>query len=217
MIAVTTVDWVPPFAHGHLRDLRLRWALEEAGLAYEMRFVPLMGRDAPDYRALQPFGQIPVYEEDGRAMFETVAVLLHLSEKSAALAPADADGRAEMTTWLFAALNTVEPPLQHLKMVDVFHRNQDWRAAHRPSAVEAAQKRLGDLAKVLDGRDFIAAGRFTVADIAMATVLRIVNHTDMVAQHAPLARYLSRSEERPAFQTALAGQLADIAAHTPKG
>jgi glutathione S-transferase len=150
-------------------------------------------------------------------MFETGAVLLHLTEKSPALAPEDAAGKAEMTTWLFAALNTIEPPLQHLKMVDVFHRKQEWYAAYRPSAVEIAHKRLGDLAKILDGRDFIAAGRFTTADIAMATVLRIVNHIDLIAQHDAVAAYLARCEARPAFQKALASQLADIAAHAPKG
>jgi glutathione S-transferase len=120
-----------------------------------------------------------------------------------------------MTTWLFAALNTIEPPLQHLKMLDIFHAKKDWFAAYRPTAVEMAHKRLGDLANVLADREFIAAGRFTAADIAMATVLRIVNHTDLVAQHDAVAAYLARCEARPAFQKALAGQLADIAAHAP--
>lgn len=217
MIAVHTVDWVPPFARGLLRDLRLRWALEEAGLQYEMKFVPLMGRDAPDWRALQPFGQIPVYEEDGKSMFETGAVLLHLAAKSNALAPADADGKSEMTTWLFAALNSVEPQLQALVMHDRFHRDKDWYDGARASVEEVAKKRLGDLAKVLETRDFLAAGRFTIADIAMTTVLRIVMHTDLVESFAPLGAYKARMEARPAFQKSLADQLRDIDAHAPKG
>ncbi len=216
MIAIHTVDWVPPFARGLLRDLRLRWALEEAGLPYEMKFVPLMGRDGPDWRALQPFGQIPVYEEDGKTMFESGAILLHLAAKSGALAPADADDAAEMATWLFAALNTVEPQLQALVMHDRFHRDKDWYQGARDGVEEIAKKRLGDLAGVLNDREQIAARQFTVADIAMTTVLRIVMHTDLVESFAPLGAYKARMEARPAFQKALAGQLADIDAHAPQ-
>lgn len=216
MIAVTTVDWVPPFAHGLLRDLRLRWALEEAGLPYEMRYVPLNGRDAPDYRARQPFGQIPVYEEDGREMFETGAILLHLAEKSEALAPAAAADRIDMTVWLFAALNTVEPHLQHLLALDRFHKQADWRAGAREAGEAMAVKRLGELAACMAERDYLAAGRFTVADIAMTTVLRIAGHTDLVERFPDLSAYKARLEARPAFRKSLADQLAAIEAHTPK-
>jgi len=217
MIAIHTVDWVPPFARGLLRDLRLRWALEEADLPYEVKFVPLGGRDAPDWRARQPFGQIPVYDEDGKTMFETGSILLHLAEKSDKLAPGDTDAKAEMATWLFAALNTVEPQLQALVMHDRFHRDKDWYQGARDSVEEIAKKRLSDLASVLDSRNFLAAGRFTVADIAMTTVLRIVMHTDLVTRDDRLAAYLKRCEDRPAFQKALSDQLADIDSHAPKG
>lgn len=215
MITVATVDWVPPFARGLLRDLRLRWALEEAGLSYTMEFVPLMGRDDPAWRARQPFGQIPVYEEDGLKMFETGAVLLRLSEKSDALGPKDDAARAEMIQWLFAALNTVEPQLQAITMHDRFHKDLDWYPAARASVVEIAEKRLNDLAKALGDRPYLAAGRFTVADIAMTTVLRIPGHTDLVTGVPALAAYLERMQARPAFARALAGQLADIDAHKP--
>lgn len=217
MIAIHTVDWVPPFARGLLRDLRLRWALEEAGLPYEMKFVPLGGRDDPGWRAIQPFGQIPVYEEDGETMFETGAILMHLAGKSGALAPEDAKARNEMTTWLFAALNSVEPQLQALVMHDRFHRDKDWYQGARNSVEEVAKKRLGDLAEHLKDREYLAASRFTVADIAMTTVLRIVMHTGLVESFGPLGVYKARMEARPAFQTALAGQLADIDAHAPQG
>ncbi len=216
MIAVTTVDWVPPFAHGLLRDLRLRWALEEAAIPYEMRYVPLNGRDAPDYRARQPFGQIPVYEEDGKEMFETGAVLLHLAEKSGALAPADPAEKIDMTVWLFAALNTIEPHLQQLVMLDRFHKDKDWQAGARAETSAMAAKRLGELGAALGDQEYLAAGRFTVADIAMTTVLRIIGHTDMVESVPALGAYKARCEARPAFQKSLADQLADIAAHTPK-
>lgn len=229
MIRVTTVDWVPPFARGLLRDLRLRWALEEAGLSYEMKFVPLMGRDDPGYRALQPFGQIPTYEEEGLKLFETGAILLRLAEKSPALAPAKNAANdaakdatrgaewAEMTQWLFAALNTVEPQLQAITMHDRFHKDKDWFEGARASVVEIAEKRLGDLAQAIAGRPYLAAGRFTVADIAMTTVLRIPGHTDLVTSIPALAAYLEAMEARPAFQKALAAQLADIDANAPKG
>ncbi|MEZ5893574.1 MAG: glutathione S-transferase family protein [Parvularculaceae bacterium] len=217
MISIVTVDWVPPFARGLLRDLRLRWALEEAGMPYKMRFVPLMGRDAPDFRALQPFGQIPVLEEDGKTMFETGAILLHLGERSEKLLPRKADGRAEAVTWLFSALNTIEPQLQALTMHDRFHKDEGWYAPARASVEEVAKKRLAALAGVMDTRDFVAAERFTVADIAMTTVLRIVMHTDLVESFPALGAYKRRMEARPAFAKSLADQLADIDAHAPKG
>jgi glutathione S-transferase len=216
MIAVTTVDWVPPFAQGLLRDLRLRWALEEAGLDYEMRYVPLSGRDAPDYRARQPFGQIPVYEEDGREMFETGAILLHLAEKSGALAPAGSAEKIEMTVWLFAALNTIEPHLQQLLMLDRFHKDKEWRAGARIPTEAMVLKRLGELAACMGARGYLAADRFTVADIAMTTVLRIVGHTDLVERFPVLAAYKARMQDRPAFRKSLADQLAAIEAHAPK-
>ena len=215
MPSIITVDWVPPFARGLLRDLRLRWAMEEAGLAYEMKFVPLGGRDDPSFRALQPFGQIPAYEEDGKTMFETGAILLHLAAKSDTLAPTEPDAKTETTTWLFAALNTIEPHLQNLVMIDRFHREKDWYDAYRIVAVETAVKRLGELSAVMAKRQWLAADRFTIADIAMTTVLRIVDHTDLVAQYGPLAAYKARCEARPAFQKSLADQLADIDAHAP--
>ncbi len=216
MIAVTTVDWVPPFAHGLLRDLRLRWALEEAGLPYEMRFVPLNGRDEPAYRARQPFGQIPLYEEDGKEMFETGAILLHLAEKSDALAPPAPADRIDMTVWLFAALSTIEPHLQQIVMLDLFHKGKDWQAGARAETEAMARKRLGELAAAMGGRDFLAGGRFSVADIAMTTVLRIVGHTDFLTGLPALGVYKAACEARPAFQKALAGQLADIERHAPK-
>lgn len=216
MITITTVDWVPPFAHGLLRDLRLRWALEEAGLAYEMRYAPLNGRDAPDYRAKQPFGQIPVYEEDGRTMFETGAVLLHLAEKSPALAPTDAAEKIDMTVWLFAALNSIEPHLQQLLTLDRFHKREDWQPGARAETEMMVKKRLGELAAAMGEREWLAADRFTVADIAMTTVLRIVGHTGLVEETPGLNAYKARCQARPAFQKSLADQLADIAAHAPK-
>ena len=209
MIIVTAFNWVPPFAQGLVRDLRIRWALEEAGLAYEVQLMDPRNKPA-DYRAWQPFGQVPAYEEDGLRLSESGAILLHIAERSPVLSPKDAGARARMTSWVFAAVNSIEPSLQNLAEVDFFYPDEDWAKARRPVVVAFAQRRLAALAEALAGRDYLDEG-FTAGDLMMATVLRIARHTDLVSE-AGLAGYVSRCEARPAFQTALAAQMADFAA-----
>jgi glutathione S-transferase len=207
MIAVTAYDWVPPFARGLVRDLRVRWALEEAGLPYRVKLLSFRNRPA-GYTDWQPWAQVPAYEEDGLRLFESGAIVLHVAARSPALAPADAAGRARMTAWVLAAVNSVEPSLQNLAEVDLFHPDKDWAKARRPGVVATVQRRLKGLAGALDGRDWLD-GQFTAGDLMMATVLRIARHTDLV-QEAGLGDYLGRCEARPAFQKALAGQMADF-------
>lgn len=207
MIRVSAFRWVPPFARGLVRDLRVRWALEEAGLPYEERLIGQDDKASQSYRALQPFGQVPTYEEDGLVLFESGAIVLHVAERSEALMPRDAKARALVTTWVFAALNSVEPSVQHLAGLDLFYADQEWAKLRRPGALEAVQQRLRELATALDGRSYLV-DRFTAADLMMTTVLRILRHTDLVQQQPALEAYRLRCEDRPAFQKALAAQLA---------
>ena len=209
MITITAFRWVPPFARGVVRDLRPRWALEEAGLDYQVRLVAAADLKTPDYRTLQPFGQVPAYDEDGLVLFESGAMVLHVAERSPVLMPADPAGRARVSCWTFAALNSIEPALQGLAELDLFHEGEDWVAQARPAALEFAQKRLTLLSEWLNGRDYLE-DRFTAADLMMTTVLRILRHTDLVQRTPGLGAYVERCEARPAFQRALAGQLGDF-------
>jgi glutathione S-transferase len=224
MITVTAFRWVPPFAQGLVRDLRVRWALEEAGLPYEERLIGAEDQTSGEYRCLQPFGQVPAYVEgdggdagnDGGTLelFESGAIVLHVAEKSDALMPRDPAGRARAVTWLFAALNSVEPPIQNLAAIDLFYAQEEWAKERRPGAVQMVEKRLDELAAALGGRDWLE-DRFTAGDLMMTSVLRILRHTDIVAQRPALEAYRQRCEARPAFRKALADQLRPFAENAP--
>ncbi|MBV8770879.1 MAG: glutathione S-transferase family protein [Deltaproteobacteria bacterium] len=209
MITIAAYDWVPDFARGLVRDLRVRWALEEAGLTYQVRLITHEEKLTPSYRALQPFSQVPAYQDDNVNLFESGAIVLHISRDSAALLPSDEAGRARATAWVFAALNSVEPFIMSLVSVDVFNQKERWANESRPYWEGMVKKRLSDLAEHLNGRDWLE-DRFTVGDLMMATVLRILRHTDLVTSHPKLGPYLARCEDRPAFQKALADQLASF-------
>jgi len=209
MITVSAFRSVPPFARGLVRDLRVRWALEEAGLPYETRLLGPEDKASKSYRALQPFGQVPAYEEDGFSLFESGAIVLHIAEKSEALMPRDQKGRLRATTWMFAALNSIEPQIANLTGIDLFHAKEDWAKQRRPAVLELAQSRLNALADWLNGRDYLE-DRFTAADLLMTTVLRIPRHCDLIAQIPALESYRLRCEARPAFKRALAAHMADL-------
>jgi glutathione S-transferase len=213
-ITVTGFRWAPPFAQGLVRDLRVRWALEEAGLPYQVALIDLADRNAPEYRRKQPFGLVPAFEADGRDLFESGAIVHHIAADSEALMPANGHDRANTVTWMFAALNTVEPPIQHLLAVDLQHGEEQWAKLRRPGAVDAVNVRLGALSAWLDGRGYLV-DRFTAADILMTTVLRFLRHTDLVAGFPVLDAYVKRCEARPAFQKGLRDQMADYARNTP--
>jgi glutathione S-transferase len=207
MIKLTAFRSVPPFAQGLVRDLRVRWALEEAGVPYQERLIGgAEERATAAYRALQPFGQVPAIETDDLKLFESGAIVLHIAEKSEALMPTDANGRARTTAWMFAAVNSVEPPIQNLAGIDLFHADEAWTHARRPMVVEMVQNRLGALEDWLDGRDYLE-GRFTAGDLLMTTVLRMLRHTEIVAGRPALKAYQERCEARPAFRKALADHL----------
>ena len=207
MITVTAFKWVPPFARGLVRDLRVRWALEEAGLRYEVKLLADGEKESDNYRAWQPFGQVPAYEENGLKLFESGAIVLRIAERSENLLPGDPAARARAIEWLFAALNSIEPSIANLGSIDLFYPDQEWAKLRRPDAEAAVRKRLGELAAALGDKPFLDGARFTAGDLMMATVLRILRHTDLVAESG-LAAYLARCEARPAFQRALAAQMA---------
>jgi glutathione S-transferase len=210
MITISAFRWVPDFAQGQVRDLRVRWALEEAGQAYAEHVIGPEDQKSAAYRRLQPFGQVPAYQEGDLVLFESAAIVHHVAQRCEALMPADPASRARVTAWMFAAMNTIEPHIQNLVAIDLFHAQEDWAKARRPAAVEAVQKRLQDLATALGERSYLE-DRFTAADLLMTTVLRLLRHTDIVAGIPALENYRLRCEARPAFQRALAAQMAVFA------
>jgi len=210
MITLTAFRWVPPFAQGLVRDLRVRWALEEAGIPYEEKLIGVKDQTSPEYRTLQPFGQVPAIEDGDLKLFESGAIVLEIAERSDALLPADAQGRARARAWTLAALNTVEPPVTHLGGLMIFHVNEPWAAPALPTAKQAVCKRLDELAQWLGERDYLE-DRFTVGDLMMTTVLRILRDTSLVSDRPALQAYQSRCEARPAFRKALADHLRPFA------
>ncbi|MEQ8178294.1 MAG: glutathione S-transferase, partial [Amphiplicatus sp.] len=149
MITISAFDNVPDFAKGIVRDLRVRWALEEAGLPYKARLIEQGGQDKPEYRALQPFGQVPIFEENGFVLFETGAIVLHIAERSETLLPKDPAARARAVQWLFAALNSVEPSVATVFAIDFLYPQEEWASLRRPSAVELMNKKIDAVAKRL--------------------------------------------------------------------
>jgi glutathione S-transferase len=214
MITLVAFRWVPPFAQGVVRDLRVRWALEEAGVPYRERLLAQGEQASVEHCALQPFGQIPVYEEDGLVLFESGAIVLHIAEKSEALMPRDAAGRARATAWVFAALNSIEPFVQNLGLLDLFAAQEMWAKQRRPAVLDTATERLAKLSERLGERDYLE-DRFTAGDLMMTTVLRILRNSDLLQRFPNLEAYRERCEARPAFEKALADHMAPFAQYAP--
>lgn len=210
MITISAFKWVPDFARGQVRDLRVRWALEEAGLPYRTLLLGQGDQDKPDYRALQPFGQVPIFQEDNFVLFETGAIVLHIGERSEVLLPKDAEARARATQWVLAALNSIEPFVLNVALIDLFYAKEEWAKLRRPGAVAFVQKRLAALSGALGDKPYLDGEHFTAGDLIMCTVLRILKHTDIVTSDPRLAAYIERCTARPAFQRALNAQLADF-------
>ena len=210
MITISAFRWVPDFARGQVRDLRVRWALEEAGLPYRTRLLEQGEQDKDEYRALQPFGQVPIFEEDGFTLFETGAIVLHIGERTRNLLPEDSNGRARARQWVIAALNSIEPFVMNVALIDSFYQNEEWAKLRRPGAVEFVERRLAALSKALGDKPYLDGEHFTAGDLMMAAVLRILHRTDLVTRDARLAAYLERCVGRPAFKRALDAQLGDF-------
>jgi glutathione S-transferase len=210
VITISAFKWVPEAAKGQVRDLRARWALEEAGLPYRTRLLQQGDQDKPEYRALQPFGQVPILMEDDLVLFESGAIVLHIGERSETLLPKEAAARARAVQWVVAALNSVEPFVMNVALIDFIYSNEEWAKLRRPSAVEFVLRRLASLSKCLGDKPFLDGERFTAGDLVMATVLRILKNTDIVTRDARLAAYVERCTSRPAFKRALEAQLGDF-------
>jgi glutathione S-transferase len=207
MITLTTYKWVPDFAAPLMRAFRVRWALEEAGLPYTVRTVALgPEQKSPEHLARQPFGQAPAVEEDGLILFESGAIALYVAGKSETLLPDDPVERERAIAWVFAALNSVEVWIQQLASLDFFHAKEEWTKAWRPQIEKLTRDRLGMLERILDGKDYLE-GSFTVGDLMMADVLRIIDHTNLLDAYPHVSAYKRRCEARPAFRRALQAQI----------
>jgi glutathione S-transferase len=211
---IVAFRWVPPFAQGFVRDLRLRWALEEAGLPYRVTLIGLEERTSETYRRWQPFGQVPAYRDETVELFESGAILLHIAAKSEALAPPDPAGWARVTSWVIAALNSIEPHSQAFIQLDD-NAGEDWAKAQRERVEAALMERLGALSAWLGEKDYLE-DRFTAGDLMMTTVLRELVDSGMLARFPNLDAYRARCEARPAFAVALEGQMQTFRDHAPK-
>ena len=208
-LVLTTFDWVPEMPRGLVRDLRVRWALEEAGLAYRVESTPFRDR-GPDHFAAQPFGQVPWLTDGDLTIFESGAILLHLGEKTPVLMPTDPRGRTEVVEWVIAALNSVDLPSQPWALFRFM--GFPGEAPEAKFVDEFLKARLDRLEVVLGSREWLAAGRFTLADLLMADVLRQVHQFDGLAKYAACRAYVLRAMARPAFRKAYDDQMAHFAA-----
>lgn len=205
-IEVSAFDAVPDFARGRVKDVRVRWALEEAGLPYASSLVDRTTKDGAAYRAWQPFGQVPAFREGKLELFESGAIVLHIARTSEALAPADADGQARVAVWVLAALNTLEPFVASVSFASLLFGDEPWVEAYRARMMPLLTSRLDALTAWLGDKDFLE-DRFTAGDLIMATVLRDMRDQD-IAAYPKLVAYRERCLARPAFARALQSHLA---------
>lgn len=214
-IEVTAFKWVPPFAHGFVKDMRIRWALEEIGTPYRERLIGGIFEDkSHDYLADQPFGQVPVYKAEGISLFETGSILIHLGEKDERLLPRDPSGRGRAISWMIAALNSVEPTLSALMLVGHAGAQKDWVDDAKNAVRPFAESRLEMLSNALGTKDWLE-DRFTIGDLVMIDVLRTAPEDQLVAAHENLSAYVERGTSRPAFKAAMAAQLDAFARNNP--
>ncbi|MES2097327.1 MAG: glutathione S-transferase family protein [Pseudomonadota bacterium] len=213
---ITAYDWVPPFAQGQVRDLRVRWALEEVGQPYDVLYLSQGEQKLEPHRARQPFGQVPTYEDEDVLLFESGAIVLHIAETFGGLLPADTAPRARAIEWMFAALNSVEPSVMELVYVTIFEADQPWSAPRRPAVEQRIDARLSDLSDRLGERDWLDGETFTAGDLLMVAVLRIIEGQGLVETYPNLTAYVARGTARPAFRKALADQMAGFTGEPPE-
>ncbi|TCU72431.1 glutathione S-transferase [Bradyrhizobium sp. R2.2-H] len=197
----------PDRGRGQARDMRVRWALEEVGQPYYARLVSFEEMKQPAHLALHPFGQIPTYEDGDLVLFESGAIVLNIAERHAGLLPLDANARSRAIAWMFAALNTLEPPIVELGMAMLVERNESWYAERLPLLQDRVRVRLGELSRRLGGADWLD-GAFSAGDLLMVTVLRRLNASRLLDEYPDIAAYVARGEARPAFKRAFEAQLA---------
>ena len=206
-ITITAFERSPDGGKGLARDTRVRWALEEVGQPYEVRLVSFADMKAPDHLAVHPFGQIPTYEEGSLSLFETGAIVFHLAEHHAGLLPEDSDARARAITWMFAALNTIEPPIIELVTARILEGDRPWAKERLPLIKDRIRVRMSQLAVRLGDADWLD-GAFSAGDLIMASVLLRLRMSGILDEYPNLAAYVARAEARPAYRRAFAAQLA---------
>ena len=215
-VEITAFRWVPPFAAGLVRDLRIRWALEEIERPYRVRLLDALNPRPHEYFAEQPFGQVPAYRDQDVQLFESGAILIHLGLQDERLLPRETEPRMRSIAWLIAALNSVEPIFFELATINIFAKGEAWTEERKPQVIENIRKRLALLAEALGGNEWFE-GRFTIGNLMMVSVLRNLRKSGLVEEQPTLAAFQKRGEERPAFQRALADQLAVFEIHQPEG
>ena len=204
---ITAFEQSPDRGEGQARDMRVRWALEEVGRPYDVRLLSFRAMKEPAHRALHPFGQIPTYQEGGLVLFETGAIVLHIAERHPGLLPAEADARARAITWMFAALNTVEPPIVEQEAAGITERGKSWYAERLSLLEDRVRGRLDELSDRLGRADWLD-GAFSAGDLLMVTVLRRLDGWGVLEEYSNLSAYVARGKARPAFKRAFADQLA---------
>lgn len=197
----------PDRGRGLARDMRVRWAFEEVGQPYDVRLVSFREMKEPAHLKLHPFGQIPTYQNGDLALFESGAIIFHIAEQHAGLLPVEADARARAITWMFAALNTVEPPIVELSMAMILERDKSWYEERLPMLKDRVNARLNELVTALSDREWLD-GAFSAGDLLMVTVLRRLDTSGLLENYPKLTSYIARGEARPAYQRAFADQLA---------
>src|SRR3982751_2765455 len=214
-IEITAFRWVPEFAQGVVRDLRARWALEEAGLDYRVR---LLGMPRPpEYLKEQPFDQVPCFNDGVVRIFESGAIIQYIGEQSETLLPREPQGKYRAIQWTYAALNSVEPAILNVFAVTVFYADEEWAKLRRPGAEQFARQKLKRVSDWLGDKQWLEGDRFTIGDLVMVTTLRFLRNTDLFAGFPNLDALVKRAEARPAFQRALEDQLATYRENQPEG
>lgn len=214
--AITAFKQSPDRGRGLARDMRVRWALEEVGQPYDVRLVTFSELEEPAHLALHPFGQIPTYEEGDLALFESGAIIFHVAERHAGLLPMDANARARAISWMFAALNTVEPPIVDRSFAILLEDDKSWHKERLLILEDRVREVLGDLSRRLGDSDWLD-GTFSAGDLLMVTVLRRLGGSGLLEEFPNLPRYVARGEARPAYQRAFADQLAVFTSNSPTG
>jgi len=213
---ITAFERSPDRGRGLARDMRVRWALEEVGQPYNVRLLSFSAMKEPAHRALQPFGQIPTYEEGDLVLFESGAIVFHIAERHAGLLPDDPNARARAIAWMFAALNTVEPPIVERGAAALLERDQPWYGERLPLLEDRVRGRLDELSDRLGGADWLDDA-FSAGDLLMVTVLRRLDGSRMLEEHPNLCAYVARGEARPAYKRAFDAQLAVFTGNPPPG
>ena len=213
---ITAFARSPDRGKGLARDMRVRWALEEVGQPYDVRLLSFSEMKEPAHRRLHPFGQIPTYEEGDLALFESGAIILHIAERHAGLLPADAHARVRAIGWMFAALNTVEPPILERGFAALLERDKPWYQERLPILEDRVRVRLGELSSRLGDADWLDDA-FSAGDLLMVTVLRRLNGSGILENYPNLCAYVARGEARPAYKRAFADQLAVFTGKPPTG